>query len=92
MENMKEDARAEAEAEAASEGEDGEKSTSIELEIESEDPKAASSMEDLYKRMAEEFGSLPESRKAAGKKRSMLGGMGGMGGDLESFMGRRGRK
>lgn len=75
MENMKEDARAEAEAKAATEGEDGEKGVSIDLELESEDPEAGKSMEDLYKRMAEEFGALPESRKAAGTKRSKLAGV-----------------
>jgi hypothetical protein len=36
-------------------------------------------MEALYKRMREDFGSEPESRKATGKKVSMRGGMSGMG-------------
>lgn len=74
--NMEESARAEAESEAASEGEDGEKGVSIEMEIESDDPKASEGMEDLYKRMAEEFGALPLSRKAGGLKKALMAGKG----------------
>lgn len=77
LENMAEGARAEAEADAATEGEDGEKGVSIEMEMESEDPEAAKGMEELYKRMAEEFSGMPESRKAAGMKRGKLAGIGG---------------
>lgn len=69
-----EDAREMGEVEAAADGEDGEKEMSIEIEAEGMD---AGSMEDLYKRMAEEFGAMPESRKASGVKKSTFGGMGG---------------
>lgn len=72
--NMEESARAEAESEAATEGEDGEKGVSIDLEIESDDPEAAAGMEDLYKRMASEFGAEAPSRAAAGLKKALMGG------------------
>jgi hypothetical protein len=74
-EKMASDALAEAEAEAATEGEDGEKGVSIEMEMESDDPAAAEGMEDLYKRMADEFSAVPASRAAAGSKKGLLGGM-----------------
>jgi hypothetical protein len=72
--NMEAEAQAEAESEAAVDGEDGEKGVSIEMELESDDPAAAEGMEDLYARMAEEFSAMPESRKAAGSKKSLFGG------------------
>ena len=73
--NQVEDAREEADTMAAAEGEDGEKEVSVEMEIEGD----MGGMEALYKRMREDFGSEPESRKATGKKVSMRGGMNGMG-------------
>jgi hypothetical protein len=73
--NQVEDAREEADTMAAAEGEDGEKEVSVEMEIEGD----TGGMEALYKRMREDFGSEPESRKATGKKVSMRGGMSGMG-------------
>jgi hypothetical protein len=69
--NQVEDAREEADTMAAAEGEDGEKEVSVEMEIEGD----MGGMEALYKRMREDFGSEPESRKATGKKVSMRGGM-----------------
>jgi hypothetical protein len=69
--NQVEDAREEADTIAACEGEDGEKEVSVEMEIEGD----TGGMEALYKRMREDFGSEPESRKATGKKVSMRGGM-----------------
>ncbi len=69
--NQVEDAREEADTMAAAEGEDGEKEVSVEMEIEGD----TGGMEALYKRMREDFGSEPESRKATGKKVSMRGGM-----------------
>jgi hypothetical protein len=69
--NQVEDAREEADTIAASEGEDGEKEVSVEMELEGD----TGGMEALYKRMREDFGSEPESRKATGKKVSMRGGM-----------------
>ena len=69
--NQVEDAREEADTMAACEGEDGEKEVSVEMEIEGD----TGGMEALYKRMREDFGSEPESRKATGKKVSMRGGM-----------------
>ena len=69
--NQVEDAREEADTIAAAEGEDGEKEVSVEMEIEGD----TGGMEALYKRMREDFGSEPESRKATGKKVSMRGGM-----------------
>lgn len=68
-----EDAREMGEVEAAADGEDGEKEMSIEIEAEGD----TGSMEELYKRMAEEFGAEPASRAASGKKKGLLGGMGG---------------
>ena len=73
--NQVEDAREEADTMAAAEGEDGEKEVSVEMEIEGD----TGGMEALYKRMKEDFGAEPESRKATGKKVSMRGGMNGMG-------------
>ena len=72
--NMEANAMAEAESEAVVDGEDGEKGVSIEMEMESDDPAAAEGMEDLYARMAQEFSAMPESRKAAGSKKSLFGG------------------
>ena len=69
--NQVEDAREEADTMAACEGEDGEKEVSVEMELEGD----TGGMEELYKRMREDFGSEPESRKASGKKVSMRGGM-----------------
>lgn len=69
--NQVEDAREEADTMAAAEGEDGEKEVSVEMEIEGD----MGGMEALYKRMREDFGAEPESRKATGKKVSMRGGM-----------------
>jgi hypothetical protein len=69
--NQVEDAREEADTMAACEGEDGEKEVSVEMELEGD----TGGMEELYKRMREDFGSEPESRKATGKKVSMRGGM-----------------
>ena len=69
--NQVEDAREEADTMAAAEGEDGEKEVSVEMEIEGD----TGGMEALYKRMKEDFGAEPESRKATGKKVSMRGGM-----------------
>jgi hypothetical protein len=69
--NQVEDAREEADTMAACEGEDGEKEVSVEMELEGD----TGGMEALYKRMREDFGSEPESRKATGKKVSMRGGM-----------------
>lgn len=69
--NQVEDAREEADTIAAVDGEDGEKEVSVEMEIEGD----TGGMEALYKRMREDFGSEPESRKATGKKVSMRGGM-----------------
>jgi hypothetical protein len=69
--NQVEDAREEADTMAAAEGEDGENEVSVEMEIEGD----MGGMEALYKRMREDFGSEPESRKATGKKVSMRGGM-----------------
>jgi hypothetical protein len=69
--NQVEDAREEADTMAAAEGEDGEKEVSVEMEIEGD----TGGMEALYKRMREDFGAEPESRKATGKKVSMRGGM-----------------
>lgn len=68
--NMVEDARELAEVEQAVDGEDGEKEVSIEIEAEG----SGEGMEDLYKRMMEEFGGMPESRKAAGSKKGMMAG------------------
>lgn len=73
--NQVEDAREEADTMAAAEGEDGEKEVSVEMEIEGDE----GGMEALYKRMREDFGSEPESRKASGKKVAMRGGMNGAG-------------
>lgn len=81
--NMEEDAREAAEVEQAVDGEDGEKEVSIEIEAEGD----AGSMEDLYKRMADEFGSMPESRKAAGAKKGMRGGS-----VSEMLKGKRGKR
>jgi hypothetical protein len=72
--DMEASAMPESEAEPTMEGEDGEKGVSIEMEMESEDPEAAAGMENLYSRMAEEFSAMPESRKAAGSKKSLFGG------------------
>jgi hypothetical protein len=72
--NQVEDAREEADTMAAAEGEDGEKEVSIEMEVEGEGAPSGG-MEELYKRMKEDFGAEPESRKATGKKVSMRGGM-----------------
>lgn len=69
--NQIEDSREEADVIAASDGEDGEKEVSVEMEIEGD----TGGMEELYKRMREDFGAEPESRKVAGKKVSMRGGM-----------------
>lgn len=69
--NQVEDAREEAEVISAVDGEDGEKEVSIEMEVEG----PSDGMEELYKRMREDFGAEPESRKVAGKKVSMRGGM-----------------
>lgn len=66
-----EDAREMGEVEAAADGEDGEKEMSIEIEAEGD----TGSMEELYKRMAQEFGAEPASRAAQGKKKGMFGGM-----------------
>lgn len=85
--NMAEDAREQAEVEQAVDGEDGEKEISIEIEAEGE----GGSMEDLYKRMAEEFGGMPESRKAAGMKKGFMGGMGG-GGVSEMLKGKKAKR
>jgi hypothetical protein len=68
--NMAEDAREQAEVEQAVDGEDGEKKVSVEIEAEGD----SAGMEDLYKRMAEEFGGMPESRKAAGQKKGLMAG------------------
>lgn len=86
--NMEEAAREEAEVEAAVDGEDGEKETSIELSIESEDPEAAGGMEDLYKRMAEDFSAVPPSRAAGGAKKALMGGSS----PLMAMMGKKKRK
>jgi hypothetical protein len=72
--NMMEDAREAAEVENAVDGEDGEKEVSIEIEAEG----SGEGMKDLYERMAAELGGMPESRKAAGLKKGMMGGMGAM--------------
>lgn len=72
--NNVEDAREMAAVEDAVDGEDGEKEISIEIEAEGEGP----GMTDLYDRMKAEFGGMPESRKAAGLKKGLMGG-GGMG-------------
>jgi hypothetical protein len=73
MNNQENDAREMGDVESATDGEDGEKEMSIEIEAEGD----KGSMEELYKRMAAEFGAEPESRKASGQKKSMLGGFGG---------------
>lgn len=75
MNNITEDAREVGEALTSADGEDGEKGMSLELELESENPEDKGSMEDLYKRMAEEFGAMPKSRTAPEKK-TFRGGMG----------------
>jgi len=68
MNNTEEDAREIGEVESAVDGEDGEKEVSIEIEAEGD----AGSMEDLYARMAKEFGAEPASREATGKKRGFM--------------------
>ena len=84
--NQVEDAREEGDATAAAEGEDGEKEVSVEMEIEGD----TGGMEELYNRMREDFGAEPESRKAAGKKVSMRGGMNGaMGAMHQAMMGKK---
>lgn len=83
--NQVEDAREEGDATAAAEGEDGEKEVSIELEVEAEGAPSGG-MEELYNRMREDFGAEPESRKAAGKKVSMMGGMNGAMGAMHKAM------
>ena len=70
MNNTEEDAREIGEVESAVDGEDGEKEVSIEIEAEGD----AGSMEDLYARMAKEFGAEPASREATGKKRGFMAG------------------
>lgn len=87
--NMAEDAREIGEAVTSADGEDGEKGMSVELEIESDDPTDAGTMEDLYKRMAAEFGAMPKSRNAPEKK-TFRGGMGN--GQMAAMMGSKKRK
>lgn len=73
LNNSVEDTREMAAVDEAVDGEDGEKELSIEIEAEGEGP----GMTDLYDRMKAEFGGMPESRKAAGQKKGLMGG--GMG-------------
>lgn len=76
--NNAEDARELAEVEQAVDGEDGEKEVSIEIEAEGD----SGGMADLYAKMREEFGGMPESRKASGMKKGLMGGVGAMKGKM----------
>lgn len=76
--NILEDAREEGEVVSATDGEDGEKEISLEIEAEG----SGEGMEELYKRMREEFNSMPKSRAANGEKKTMMAG----GGRMERMM------
>ena len=79
--NQVEDAREEGEVRAVTEGE-GKPQLSLELEVENEgegegegEEKSSGLLSELHKRMREDFGAEPESRKATGKKVSLRGGV-----------------
>lgn len=86
--NQAMDAMEEAEAVTSAEGEDGEKEISIEMEVEGADETDTQGMEELYKKMAADFGSMPASREAAGKKKGLFA----TGGNGPMAMMKKGRK
>ena len=68
---MLENSRETAEVLTSSEGEDGEKTLASDMGEES----SGAGMDELYKKMKEDFNSEKPSRMASGKKKAVMGGI-----------------